>query len=75
MLVQWFQSERQKKSFVTPLFWQLSLIGNLLLYCHYVIQVQVQFALLQSVNALIAWRNLDFLKEGKDPHPKKVVFG
>lgn len=74
MLVQWFQSERQKKSLVTPLFWKLSIAGNLILYCHYVIQVQVHFAILQSVNALIAWRNLDFLKVGKQPHPRKVVF-
>lgn len=74
MLVQWLQSERKKKSFVTPLFWRLSIAGNLLLYCHHVIQVQIQFALLQCINALIAWRNLDFLRSDKSPYSKKVVF-
>ena len=72
--MQWLQSEKRKKSFVTPLFWKLSIAGNLILYCHHVIQVQVQFALLQSVNALIAWRNLDFLREDKKPYPRKIVF-
>jgi len=74
MLVQWLQSEKKKKSFVTPLFWRLSIVGNLLLYCHHVIQVQVQFALLQSVNALIAWRNLDFLRGDKKPYSRNLVF-
>ena len=74
MLVQWLQSERQKKSLVTPLFWKLSLAGNLLLYFHYVIQVQLHYALFQCINALIAWRNLDFLKVDKKAYPRKVVF-
>lgn len=73
MLVQWLQSERKKRSFVSPIFWKFSLAGNLLLYVHHVIQVQYHFAILQSINALIAWRNLDFLKPTK-AHPRRVVF-
>lgn len=73
MLVQWIQSEKKRLSFVSPIFWKLSLSGNLLLYLHHVVQVQFHFAILQSINALIAWRNLDFLKVGR-PHPRSFVF-
>ncbi|MCH9610361.1 MAG: hypothetical protein S4CHLAM81_04780 [Chlamydiales bacterium] len=38
------------------------------------VQVQVQFALLQAINALIAWRNLDFLRQDKEPYERKWVF-
>jgi len=75
MLIQWIQSERRKESCVTPLFWKLSLAGNLLLYCHHVVQVQLHFALFQCVNALIAWRNLDFLQKERAPRSRGVVFG
>jgi len=62
MLVQWWQSERKGDSVVTPLFWQLSLAGNCLLFLHYYVQMQAPFALVQLGNALIAWRNLDLMK-------------
>lgn len=63
-LVQWLQSEKQQSSVVTPLFWRLSLAGNLLLMLHYLIQVQYPFALFQASNAAISWRNLNLMKEG-----------
>ncbi|MFN0064984.1 MAG: lipid-A-disaccharide synthase N-terminal domain-containing protein [Chlamydiales bacterium] len=72
IFVQWIQSERRKESFIGPLFWKLSLWGNILLFCHHVIQVQYPFALIQSVNALISWRNLDFLRPGP-AYPRKVM--
>ena len=58
-LIQWLQSERQKRSVVSPLFWRLSLIGNILLALHYYFQCQFSFLFLQVMNGCIAWRNLN----------------
>lgn len=63
--VQWLQSEKQKTSVVTPVFWKLSLAGNLLFMTHYLIQVQYPFALVQASNAAISWRNLNLMKQGR----------
>lgn len=61
-IVQWLQSEKAKRSTVTPLFWKLSLAGNILSMIHYTVQVQYPFALIQAANAVISWRNLDLMK-------------
>lgn len=61
MLIQWIRSEKLQQSTVTPLFWKLSLAGNLFLLSHYIVQVQFHFALFQCCNALIAWRNLNLI--------------
>lgn len=63
--VQWLQSEKLKKSTVTPLFWKLSLAGNFLCMLHYTIQVQYPFALIQATNCVISWRNLNLMQEKK----------
>lgn len=61
-LVQWLDSERKGKSVVTPLFWRLSLAGNLLLMTHSFIQVQFHVFLIQVCNAVISWRNLNLMR-------------
>lgn len=60
-IYQWIKSERLKTSTITPFFWKLSLIGNLLFILHYIIQVQFPFAIIQTINAVIAWRNLNLM--------------
>jgi lipid-A-disaccharide synthase-like uncharacterized protein len=60
-LVQWISSELKQKSTVTPLFWQLSLAGNLLLILHSVIQIQFHIAFVQTCNGIISWRNLNLM--------------
>jgi lipid-A-disaccharide synthase-like uncharacterized protein len=72
MLLQWFQSEKRKQSYVSPAFWKLSLAGNLLLLLHYFIQVQYPFAILQTGNAIIAWRNLNLMGEKKQTSLRSV---
>ncbi|MDP1834887.1 MAG: lipid-A-disaccharide synthase N-terminal domain-containing protein [Chlamydiales bacterium] len=62
VLVQWLQSERAGTSMVSALFWRLSLAGNLLSVAHYFIQLQFPFALFQTINAVISWRNLDLMR-------------
>lgn len=62
MLLQWLTSEVKGRSVVMPLFWQLSLSGNLLLATHSLIQVQYHVCLIQTCNAVISWRNLNLMK-------------
>lgn len=63
--LQWIQSERQKKSVVGRSFWLLSIGGNFLLALHGLIQLHYPTALLQTLNGVIALRNLELLKEQK----------
>lgn len=65
--IQWLRSERVGKSVVIPLFWKLSLAGNSLLFLHYFIQLQYPFALIQAINGLIAWRNLNLMRRSQKP--------
>lgn len=61
-LLQWIDSEQQKKSIVTPLFWKISLTGNILLLLHAFIQIQFHIGLIQICNAVISWRNLNLMQ-------------
>lgn len=72
MLLQWFQSERYGRSLNTPLFWQLSISGNVLSCLHYMLQLQSPFALLQVGNAVIAWRNLNLMHNGNPKTTQQV---
>ena len=54
MAVQWLHSEYLGKSVVTPIFWRLSLCGNILLALHAFIQLQFHVFLIQSGQ----WRHL-----------------
>ncbi len=62
MLVQWLSSEARGQSFVMPIFWKLSLAGNLLLAGHAFIQVQFHVCVIQMCNAVISWRNLNLMQ-------------
>lgn len=64
-IIQWMESEKAHKSVVTPLFWQISLIGNLLLLIHSFIQVQFHICIVQGFNAVISWRNLNLMQSNK----------
>lgn len=67
-LLQWLQSEKEKKSVITPLFWKISLSGNLLLFVHALIQMQFHVCLIQACNGVISWRNLNLM------HPQPRSF-
>lgn len=61
-IVQWIKSEKRKKSVVTPSFWKLSLIGNFMLFIHSVIQLQFHVCIIQVINGVISWRNLNLMQ-------------
>lgn len=73
-IIQWIQSEMLGKSHVSPFFWYLSLIGNILLALHALLQVQFPICLIQSTNAIISCRNLDLMKNKNPASTKKVIF-
>lgn len=62
MLVQWLTSELKGRSVVMPGFWKLSLLGNVLLALHSLIQVQFHVCAIQTCNAIISWRNLNLMR-------------
>lgn len=59
--IQWLYSETAGKSVVPKSFWWLSILGNITLLIHSLIQMQFHVALVQSLNGVISWRNLDFM--------------
>lgn len=69
-LLQWLTSEIKGQSTVPRSFWILSLVGNVSLLIHSIIQVQFHVALIQSCNAVISWRNLNLLK----PPSERISF-
>lgn len=66
-ITQWLQSEMKGKSVVAPSFWYLSLIGNITLVFHSLIQVQFHVCIIQAINGVIAWRNLNLMQTKKIP--------
>lgn len=73
--IQWMQSEIKQQSVVSRAFWYLSLAGNLSLAVHSLIQVQYHVCLIQSLNAVISWRNLSLMTPNKiQPSLKQVFF-
>lgn len=62
-ILQWLKSEIRKKSIVTPAFWKLSLTGNVLLFLHSFIQMQFHVCIIQVINGVISWRNLNLMKD------------
>ncbi len=73
LLQQWFVSEQHQKSIVTPIFWRLSVIGNVLLVVHGFIQLQFHVTAIQLCNAIIAWRNLNLMKEPNSQFKLRTV--
>lgn len=69
-LAQWIVSERKKTSTVPHAFWIFSITGNLILALHCFIQLQYPVMLIQSLNALMGWRNLQLQRNA----PSKFTF-
>ena len=72
-IIQWLISEKAQKSVVPQIFWQLSLLGNVLLFLHSIVQMQFHVGLVQSLNAVISWRNLNLMQNKKAPASFTVV--
>ncbi|MCE5293364.1 MAG: lipid-A-disaccharide synthase N-terminal domain-containing protein [Chlamydiales bacterium] len=60
-LIQWKATEQKKQSVTPKAFWHLSLLGNILLLVHSLIQLQLPMSLIQSQNSVLSWRNINLL--------------
>lgn len=74
-LVQWITSERAGKSVVNRAFWQLSLLGNVALFFHAVLQLQFHVCAIQACNSVMAWRNLNLMEKEERHVRLGVVIG
>lgn len=69
-LVQWIATERKKESVTPLLFWQLSLLGNLILLIHSTLQLYFPMSFVQAINSIMSWRNMNLL----GPKEKQLPF-
>lgn len=60
-IIQWISSEKKKKSYIKPSFWVTSFLANVLMAIHTFLQGQYPFCIIQSCNAVLAWRNLELM--------------
>lgn len=60
-LVQWYQSERQKKSVIPVEFWYFSIFGGITLFSYAVYKQDPVFIIGQSTGLIIYSRNLYFI--------------
>lgn len=62
-LIQWVKSELAGKTVVPKIFWQLTLLGNILLTIHVYIQLYFPLYFLLMLQTVMAWRNLDLMEQ------------
>lgn len=72
-IIQWIASEKRKNSYVNPLFWKLSILGNLSLALHSLIQVQVNVSLVQVCNTIFSWRNHNLMQDSSQHRSFRTV--
>ena len=71
--VQWFMSERKKKSFIPLAFWYFSLGGGVLLLTYALHRRDPVFILGQSAGLFVYARNLYFIFKEKRAQNESVV--
>ncbi len=71
--VQWLNSEREMRSVTPKSFWQLSIIGNLLLYIYSMNELQPAISLVQSQNLILSMRNLNLQQPREKQAPLAIV--
>jgi lipid-A-disaccharide synthase len=71
--IQWFKSEKKKKSHVTKGFWNLSLSGNICMGLHALFQLQLPILLIQTANGIISWRNKNLMQENREKKSFKKI--
>jgi lipid-A-disaccharide synthase-like uncharacterized protein len=64
-LIQWIQSEKEKKSVIPISFWYMSLIGSLLLLIYALIRMDPVFILGQSFGFIVYIRNIYLIKHAE----------
>jgi len=68
-VVQWFATEKNKKSTIPIAFWYLSLAGGVMLLCYAIYRKDPVFILGQTTGAIIYIRNLYYIHQHKNKPP------
>ncbi len=71
--VQWIAAEKEGRSYTPKLFWQLSLSGNIILLIHSLLQLNFPISIVQALNSILSWRNLNLLGKKEDQIRLKQV--
>lgn len=72
--IQWILSERKKESYVTPIFWYLSIVGNIAQLLHYLIQIQYHLYFIRFFPLYFSFRELSLLnKKGKPFSSSRLI--
>lgn len=66
-IVQWFLSEYHRRSHVTLSFWVFSIMGNILMLIHYLIQVQFHLYFIRIFPLYLTFRQVMIIKEKAHP--------
>ena len=61
-LIQWFQSERQRRSIIPVAFWYFSILGGVTLLAYAIYRQDPVFILGQGAGLVIYARNLYFIR-------------
>lgn len=68
-LIQWFQSERQRRSIIPVAFWYFSVLGGVTLLSYAIYRQDPVFILGQGAGLVIYGRNLYFIWRERRPTP------
>lgn len=66
-LIQWIQSERERRSIIPVAFWYFSVAGGALLLAYAIYRLDPVFIVGQGAGLMIYGRNLYFIHKGKEP--------
>ncbi len=71
--IQWLAVEKIGQATTPKLFWQLSIVGNMLLFIHSLIQLHFPVSIVQSQNIVLSWRNINLQQQKKASFWKVLV--
>lgn len=71
-LIQWFQSERQRRSIIPVAFWYFSILGGVTLLAYAIYRQDPVFILGQGAGLVIYARNLYFIRRERKLEPEDV---
>ena len=69
-VVQWYASEKAKRTVVPKEFWYLSLVGTLMILTYSIYRQDIVFIVASSLNFLLYLRNLQIYNKSKDENIK-----
>lgn len=64
-MLQWYASEKAKKSMIPISFWYLSIVGSLFILAYSIFRKDIVFILGYSLNLIIYFRNLILIGKNK----------